>query len=60
MISIWHFLLCLGVGYLNHFCWKTIVKYYELQAPEAADYYVDILVMNAVVSIFDPLTHYVW
>jgi len=59
-VSIWHLLFVIGVSYLNIFCLKTIVKYWEMQVPEAAEYYIDILVMNAIVSLLDFWTHQVW
>lgn len=31
-----------------------------MQVPEAAEYYIDILVMNAIVSLLDFWTHQVW
>jgi hypothetical protein len=60
-ISLWHGLLTIVISYLSHFCLKQMIKCWELQLPaEASDYYVDVLVINMIVALFDPLTHKIW
>lgn len=60
-ISIWHLLFCFLISGINYFCIKQVIKCWELQLPpEATEYYYDILVMNCIVQIVDPFTHYVW
>ena len=59
-ISIWHMLLVMGVSYLNTFCLKNIIRCWEMQISEAAEYYIDILAMNGLVSVFDFWTHKIW
>lgn len=60
-ISIWHWILCLLVAAASYFCYKQIMKCWELQLPsEAAEYYYDVLALNGIVMVFDPFTHYVW
>lgn len=60
-ISIWHYLLCVGVCGLSFLMYKQILKCWELQLPsEATEYYYDILAMNAIVHLFDPYSHNVW
>jgi hypothetical protein len=60
-ISIWKYLLCALVSFLSYFCYKQILKCWELQLPaEAAEYYIDILLMNCIVQVFDFYTQKVW
>lgn len=60
-ISIWHFILCLLVSGASYFCYKQIIKCWELQLPpEAAEYYYDIIALNSLVELIDPYSHKVW
>jgi hypothetical protein len=60
-VSIWHWLLCAAVAASSYFCYKQIIKCWELQLPpEAAEYYYDLLALNSIVQLIDPFTHAVW
>jgi phosphotransferase system glucose/maltose/N-acetylglucosamine-specific IIC component len=60
-VSIWHWLLCVAVAASSYFCFKQIIKCWELQLPsEAAEYYYDLLALNSIVELVDPFTHSVW
>lgn len=60
-VSIWHWLLCAVVSASSYFCFKQIIKCWELQLPsEAAEYYYDVLALNSIVQLLDPFTHSVW
>lgn len=60
-ISIWHYILCYAVCAISFLCYKQVIKCWELQLPsEAAEYYYDILAMNGIVQLVDPVSHYVW
>ena len=59
-ISIFHIVPCLIVAALNYYCLTTIVRYWEMQASEAAEYHLDVLAINTIIALFDPWTHQVW
>ena len=60
-LSIWSYLLCLSVSALSYGCYKQILRCWELQLPpEAAEYYIDVLAVNCIVHLLDPLTTTVW
>ena len=60
-ITFWHFLFCVLVAGASHLCIKQTIKCWELALPpESYEYYYDILALNVVVALVDPITHKVW
>lgn len=60
-ISFWHFLFCLIVALVSVLCIKQTIKCWQLGLPaEASEYYIDILALNTLVAVFDPITHKIW
>lgn len=55
------FILFAILGGLNYFCYKQIVKCWDLALPtESYEYYIDILAINLIAQTFSPLTSYAW
>ena len=55
-----HIIPCVIVAALNHYCLNTIALYWGLKALEAAEYHIDILALNVLLSLLDPWTHKAW